>query len=498
MKVCFYVDYSQAGPGTAADVNVTIQCGGFVVPAVSGLLPNTSVILKVSDPLVANGGVVAPSTWTVSADGQCTAPQGPINTGCQTVVDPSAAFTVTVMTQPVGEICTVGALQGTMGKTELTVPVVCVPASYTIGGTVSGLTAGESIVLEDNGGDPTTVSANGPFTFSTSIASESPYAVTVATPPAGESCAVTHGPGTTPAANVTNAAVTCAVPKEWTWQSGSDVQFAAGVYGTLGKPASGNVPGARYGLVSWVDAANNLWLFGGAYADASGEVGELNDLWKYNQATGLWTWLSGASTLNSAGSYGTQGAPAPSNVPGARGYPMSWTDSAGNFWLFGGTDAAGAFNDLWRYSPTTGQWAWMSGSTVTGAGGVYGTQDTRAPGNTPGARYSPMSWADEAGNLWLFGGTVYGGSFLNDLWEYSPSTGLWAWIGGSNQQRQVGVYGTLAVAGPANIAGARTGSATRVDGAGNFWLFGGDAFVSADPSYPGMINDLWRYVPPAP
>jgi hypothetical protein len=107
-----------------------------------------------------------------------------------------------------------------------------------------------------------------------------------------------------------------------------------------------------------------------------------------------------------------------------------------------------------------------------------------------------MSWADEAGNLWLFGGTVYGGSFLNDLWEYSPSSDLWTWIGGSNQQRQVGVYGTLGVAAPANIPGARTSSATWVDGAGNVWLFGGDAFVSADPSYPGIINDLWKYAPP--
>jgi uncharacterized protein DUF4440 len=75
---------------------------------------------------------------------------------------------------------------------------------------------------------------------------------------------------------------------------------------------------------------------------------------------------------------------------------------------------------------------------------------------------------------------------------------LWTWIGGSNQQRQVGVYGTLGLAAPANIAGARTGAATWVDGAGNFWLFGGDAFVSADPSYPGIINDLWKYVPPGP
>jgi len=610
--------------GTIGEQNITVSivctASSYTIGGVvSGLLGGKTVVLQ------DNGGNVTP----VSANGPFT---------FSTALANQAPYAVTIVTQPAGQTCSVTNGAGAVPAANVTnVAVVCKAVRYTIGGTVSGLSAGESVVLEDNGGNATTVSANGPFTFSTSIAYQSPYAVTVATQPAGETCGMTHGSGTTPAANVTNVAVICAVPKEWSWESGADVAWAAGVYGKLGKAASGNVPGARYALVSWVDTANNLWLFGGAYANASGDVGELNDLWEYNQTTGLWTWQGGSSTLNSSGSYGTQGAPAltnvpgaragavswtdsagnfwlfggssgvgvfndlwryepstgfwtwmsgsnsqnavgvygtrgtaaagnvpgarqgsvswvdkagnlwllggyglgaansylndlwvyststglwtwvggstgsnaigvygtlgvaaPGNVPGARTGAVSWTDSSGNFWLFGGTDAAGAFNDLWRYSPTTGQWTWMSGSTVTGADGVYGTQGTGAPGNTPGARYSPMSWVDEAGNLWLFAGTVYGGSFLNDLWEYSPSTGLWTWIGGSNQQRQVGVYGTLGVAGPANIAGARTGSATWVDGAGNFWLFGGDAFVSADPSYPGMINDLWRYVPPVP
>ena len=48
-----------------------------------------------------------------------------------------------------------------------------------------------------------------------------------------------------------------------------------------------------------------------------------------------------------------------SNVPGARGsqgIAVTWTDSSGNFWLFGGDgyDSTGAWaelNDLWRYQP---------------------------------------------------------------------------------------------------------------------------------------------------
>ena len=47
-----------------------------------------------------------------------------------------------------------------------------------------------------------------------------------------------------------------------------------GVYGTQGVPSAANVPGGRYGSVSWIDSSGNLWLFGGA-----GRNGPLNDLW---------------------------------------------------------------------------------------------------------------------------------------------------------------------------------------------------------------------------
>ena len=38
-------------------------------------------------------------------------------------------------------------------------------STYSIGGTISGLDTGESVHLQDNGGDDLTVSANGAFTF---------------------------------------------------------------------------------------------------------------------------------------------------------------------------------------------------------------------------------------------------------------------------------------------------------------------------------------------
>src|SRR5580704_8740444 len=78
-----------------------------------------------------------------------------------------------------------------------------------------------------------------------------------------------------------------------------------------------------------------------------------------------WSWESGANVMGQPGTYGTQGTPSASNVPGSRYQSVSSTDAAGNFWLFGGSGADwmgtyGDLNDLWKYS--SGQWTWIGGS----------------------------------------------------------------------------------------------------------------------------------------
>jgi hypothetical protein len=80
--------------------------------------------------------------------------------------------------------------------------------SYSIGGAVTGLASGQSVVLLNNAGNSTTVNSNTSFTFSTAINSGGAYAVTVGTQPTGQTCTVTSGSGTV-SANVTNVIVTC-------------------------------------------------------------------------------------------------------------------------------------------------------------------------------------------------------------------------------------------------------------------------------------------------
>ena len=292
---------------------------------------------------------------------------------------------------------------------------------------------------------------------------------------------------------------------EWTWVSGGNTANQTGIYGTQGTAAPSNVPGARYGAISWIDSSGTLWLFGGNGCDSASNQGGLNDLWKYDPATNEWTWVSGSDIGGQAGIYGTKGTAAPSNVPGARREAVSWIDSTGKLWLFGGLgqDSAGNsgyLNDLWMYDPTTNEWAWVSGSTVFGQNGTYGTQGTAAISNVPGARHGAVSWIDSSGKLWLFGGTGYdstgpGGflSYLNDLWKYDPTTNEWAWVSGSTVFGQNGTYGTQGTAAISNVPGARTTAVSWLDSNGNFWLFGGLGHDSAGGIWGSFLNDLWKY-----
>ncbi|MBI2269917.1 MAG: T9SS type A sorting domain-containing protein [Bacteroidetes bacterium] len=295
---------------------------------------------------------------------------------------------------------------------------------------------------------------------------------------------------------------------EWTWMTGDSAINKNGVYGTMGTEAVGNKPGSRDGHLVWTDNSGNLWMFGGDGYANSGTWTSLNDLWKYNAATNNWTWIKGDSTRVGTKycTYGTKGVAAATNKLGYRWHSACWVDASGNFMCFAGIGltttpyvSTDRTNDIWKYNPSTDQWTWIKGDTVSNKKGVYGTLGTAAAANNPGARHAPAHWIDASGNLWALGGNGYAASStsnknLNDLWKYDISSGNWTWIKGDSTQDKNGVYGTKGVPASTNNPGGRYAALCWKDNTGTFWLMGGIGRGSiSGGATTGRLGDLWSY-----
>ena len=277
----------------------------------------------------------------------------------------------------------------------------------------------------------------------------------------------------------------------WTWEAGPIDPSGTGTYGTLGVASPQNLPAAHFSAACQMDASGNFWLFSGN--GPSAQTQWPNDLWKYSN--GEWTWMSGAYISNEQGSYGTLGVASKQNQPPGRIFAASWVDAQGNFWIFGGGNQL-YLNDLWKFTPSSGEWAWMGGQSQPNqsAPGIYGTMGQPSPNNLPGPRIGAANWTDQQGNFWLYGGIgndAVGsvGYLLGDMWRYA--NGEWTWMGGSNIAGPSPIYGTQGVPDAANTPGARFEPASWTDAQGNFWLFGG---LSVDANLQEVYhNDLWEF-----
>jgi hypothetical protein len=407
-----------------------------------------------------------------------------------TSVAAGAHYQVVISAQPTNSICTVSNASGTIQVTDVTnITVTCATTAYTLGGSISGLTA-SGLSLSD-GSDRLAVAANAAlFSMPRGVAPGSAYSMTVASQPSGLRCSVTNGTGTMPGTDLSNVQIAC-VSRQWTWIAGSNTIGAEGSYGSMGVAASSNQPSERDSSMNWTDSSGRLWLFGGA--DQYSGRGDLNDLWMFDPGTGLWTWMSGSNTAHSPGTYGTQHIGATNNNPRARHSGATWVDRVGRLWLFGGytdvTGLSGRLNDLWMYDPVGHLWTWMGGTNTANDAGAYGTRGVAASGNLPPARVNPLSWTDSSGRFWLYGGSDSAGNLFSDLWMYDPGVQLWTWVSGPNTASNAAVVsGSQGSAAGNNTPGARSGAATWADSSGHLWLFGGNDYPG-----PDLFADLWSY-----
>jgi hypothetical protein len=123
-----------------------------------------------------------------------------------------AAYSVAVVTQPSSpaQVCTIANGSGTANANVGNVSVTCANVTYTISGTVSGL-SGAGLELTNNGVD-LPIAADGNFTFVAPVNAGASYAVSVGAYPSSpaQDCTITNDTGTANA-NVNNVAVTCVV-----------------------------------------------------------------------------------------------------------------------------------------------------------------------------------------------------------------------------------------------------------------------------------------------
>lgn len=174
--------------------------GGKVTSSISGTVSGPGLSASNSLILQDDGGdnlTVTGSTFTFA-----------------TQLEAGTEYSVTILTQPVGQTCFVengfGVIETSIGNVN-SIAVVCnetTSASNDVLGTVTGLLTGQSVVLTDNGVDPITVNGNSTgnvnFQFPTPLATGASYNVEVGTQ-TGAKCTATNNTGKIPSTGTITA-----------------------------------------------------------------------------------------------------------------------------------------------------------------------------------------------------------------------------------------------------------------------------------------------------
>jgi 6-phosphogluconolactonase (cycloisomerase 2 family) len=155
-------------------------------------------------------------------------------------------------------------------------------STYTVGGTVSGLTGSDLVLLYASGNNVSsslTISSSGSFTFAPQVANGTAYSISVESQPVNPAqiCMVTNGSGTLAGSSVTNVLVSCGQTTRFAYVanklsnniSAYTINSAGGLTAVAGSPfvSTGSQPDAVWvgtgGNFLYVanSASNNLSIF---------------------------------------------------------------------------------------------------------------------------------------------------------------------------------------------------------------------------------------------
>jgi uncharacterized repeat protein (TIGR03803 family) len=370
-----------------------------------------------------------------------------------------STYAITVSVAATGQTCSVSNGSGTVSTSGVSnVGVSCVPTTYSIGGTISGLTAGSVAVLNNNAGDAITLNANGVFKFSTPMKTSSTYQVTVATQPTSQQCIVSNGTGTVANSNISDVLVQCpSLAVLHTFGGGSDGQGPVGAlivasdgnfYGTTSGNGSTDL-GTVYRMTP-TGEITFLWHFGSG-ADGAEPLAGLTQssdgsLYGTTFSGGLYTagtvfkiTLDGNETVLWNFGQGTDGsAPHAIVIEGSGGFVYGTTQGGGSFGQ--GTvfkvSPAGVETVLWNFGASTDDGAQPLAPLIqVSDGSFYGT--TFAGGTYNMGTVFKLTSAGVS-ILWNFGAPGDGGSPAGGLTQGSDG----AFYGATEQGVGKGFYGT--------------------------------------------------------
>ncbi len=256
--------------GAVTDINVDCVTNAYAVGGnVLGLAAGNQVVIQNNgtDDLIlnSNSGFVFPA-----------------------VLSDESAYDVQVTVNPTTPNQTCVAINGTgtlAGGDVTDVIITCATNTYSIGGTLTGLATGNSVTLQNNLADNLVVSANGVFTFATSLDDQSAYTVTVLNQPdtPNQTCAVANESGVLSGSNQTDVLITCSTNDYFI--GGSVSGLAPGNFVTLQNNTTDDL------LVS----ANGVFVFETPLVDKSTfAVSVLNDPTKPNQTCAV---VDGSGTV---------------------------------------------------------------------------------------------------------------------------------------------------------------------------------------------------------
>lgn len=242
----------------------------------------------------------------------------------------NSQYTVLVYNSPVGQTCQVSNGSGTITANVSNVDVACAATpvpSYTIGGSVSGLTGTMTIKLNDI--ENLQITTNGSFEFSSELNEGESYIITMVTQPDGQTCNVT-GSGTV-GGPVTDISIVCSDNSPGGGGNGDgdgdgdgDIDWRA-QYGTSASDY------AKGGVVSEAGANPVIYITGKRYAN--------HFWWK--------SWVGTVHRFDHNGNYVSS-----LEFAGSKRYSVvnnAVADDAGNIYVVGYTDGSlnGQINHGW-------------------------------------------------------------------------------------------------------------------------------------------------------